>query len=173
MDILALHRDLARHTEWADARIWSAIAPSSQAQTDSIVLDRLRHIHLVQNAFLSVWQSRPVDQSATGALEAPALLAFAQQVHRQIAGAMASSSPADLDRLVDLPWAALVSQHLGFDIAPPSLAETLLQVSAHSSYHRGQVNARLRELSVEPPMTDFIAWVWSRRPAPEWPTSPS
>ncbi len=53
----------------------------------------------------------------------------------------------------------------------PSLGQTLLQVTAHSSYHRGQVNVRLRELGVDPPMTDFIVWVWGRKPSPAWPAN--
>jgi uncharacterized damage-inducible protein DinB len=39
----------------------------------------------------------------------------------------------------------------------------------HSTYHRGQVNARLRELGIEPPLTDYIAWIWFGRPEAEWP----
>jgi uncharacterized damage-inducible protein DinB len=50
----------------------------------------------------------------------------------------------------------------------PTLAETMLQVASHSTYHRGQVNARLRELAGEPPLVDYIAWIWFGRPAPEW-----
>ena len=37
-----------------------------------------------------------------------------------------------------------------------------------SGYHRGQVARRLRELGVEPPLTDFIAWAPMDRPAAEW-----
>ena len=49
----------------------------------------------------------------------------------------------------------------------PTLAETALQVAMHSTYHRGQVNARLRQIGGEPPLVDFIAWIWFGRPAPE------
>jgi hypothetical protein len=34
-------------------------------------------------------------------------------------------------------------------------------------YHRGQVATRLRERGGEPPLTDFIAWIWMHRPAPD------
>ena len=37
---------------------------------------------------------------------------------------------------------------------------------SHSTYHRGQVNARLREIGAEPPLVDYIAWLWFDRPAP-------
>ena len=44
-----------------------------------------------------------------------------------------------------------------------------MQVALHSTYHRGQINARIRELGGEPPLTDFIAWVWAGKPQPSWP----
>lgn len=37
-----------------------------------------------------------------------------------------------------------------------------------ATYHRGQVNTWLRELGLEPPLVDFIAWVWFGKPAPDW-----
>ncbi len=33
---------------------------------------------------------------------------------------------------------------------------------------RGQNATRLRELGGEPPLTDYIAWLWKGRPAPDW-----
>jgi uncharacterized damage-inducible protein DinB len=38
----------------------------------------------------------------------------------------------------------------------------------HTSYRRGQVATRLRERGAEPPLTDFIAWIWMGRPVPDW-----
>ena len=38
----------------------------------------------------------------------------------------------------------------------------------HSTYHRGQVNVRLRELGGEPQLVDFIAWVWEGKPRAVW-----
>jgi uncharacterized damage-inducible protein DinB len=46
--------------------------------------------------------------------------------------------------------------------------ECLLQLALHTAYHRGQVATRLRERGSEPPLTDFIAWIWMHRPAPDW-----
>jgi hypothetical protein len=59
--------------------------------------------------------------------------------------------------------------HPGRDIASPTLAETILQVASHSTYHRGQVNTRLRQLGAEPPLVDYVAWIWFDRPAADWP----
>lgn len=52
--------------------------------------------------------------------------------------------------------------------APVTLGESLLQCVMHSQYHRGQNATRLRELGVNPPMTDLIAWYWSGRERPRW-----
>jgi uncharacterized damage-inducible protein DinB len=41
-------------------------------------------------------------------------------------------------------------------------------MSSHSTYHRGQVNSILRQLGAEPPLTDFIAYLWLGRPDPDW-----
>jgi uncharacterized damage-inducible protein DinB len=52
-----------------------------------------------------------------------------------------------------------------------TIGETILQVALHSIYHRGQVNARLRALGQEPPLVDYIAWIWLGRPDPKWPST--
>lgn len=67
-----------------------------------------------------------------------------------------------------MPWVPAYEQQLGRTFASPTLAETAFQVTSHSTYHRGQVNTRMRELGGEPPLVDFIAWVWFGKPAAEW-----
>jgi len=67
---------------------------------------------------------------------------------------------------IDIPWAKRYAKE---EAAAATLGDTLLQVPMHSTYHRGQVNARIRELGGEPPLVDYIVWVWLGRPAAEWP----
>jgi uncharacterized damage-inducible protein DinB len=59
-------------------------------------------------------------------------------------------------------------QQMGRRFEAPTQTETMRQVASRSTYHRGQVNARLRELDGEPPLVDYIAWIWFGRPAPDW-----
>ena len=66
-------------------------------------------------------------------------------------------------------WASMVERALGRAPETTTAGETVLQVALHSLYHRGQINARLREVGGEPPLVDYIAWVWLGRPAPGWP----
>ena len=41
----------------------------------------------------------------------------------------------------------------------------LRQILNHSTYHRGQIAAKLKRLGVEPPMTDLIKWVMEQMQA--------
>ena len=43
-----------------------------------------------------------------------------------------------------------------------------MQVFSYTTYHRGQVATRERELGGEPPLVDFSDWVWAGKPVPEW-----
>jgi uncharacterized damage-inducible protein DinB len=67
-----------------------------------------------------------------------------------------------------MPWVRSFEAQLGRTLSTPTLAETIFQVTSHSTYHRGQVNARLREVGGEPPLVDYIAWIWFGRPEPSW-----
>jgi uncharacterized damage-inducible protein DinB len=69
---------------------------------------------------------------------------------------------------VTMPWVESYQAQLGRTFLTPTLAETMFQVTSHSTYHRGQVNARLREVGGEPPLVDYIAWIWFGRPEPAW-----
>jgi len=80
---------------------------------------------------------------------------------------MSSVSDEDLDKAVDFPWAEQVVERYG-SVGPATLGETVLQVVLRSTHHRGQLAARIRELGGEPPVTDFVAWLWMTRPTPQW-----
>ena len=172
MDTLALFRDFARYTEWADAVVFAAIRNKPEAGLDESILFRMRHSHLVQKVFLDVLECRQIDPEETSALDMEALERFTKNVHRSFASYHDSLAAEALEAPVELPWARMVGEKLGFEVQNPTLGETLVQVFAHTAYHRGQVNVRLRELGIEPPMTDFIAWVWAQKPAAEWPAEP-
>jgi uncharacterized damage-inducible protein DinB len=71
-----------------------------------------------------------------------------------------------MTRPVVMPWAEEAARQRGMTPRRPTLAETVFQVTSHSTYHRGQVNARLRAVGGEPPLVDYIAWIWFGRPEP-------
>jgi len=74
-----------------------------------------------------------------------------------------------LDEAFPLPWGEIVEQSLGRPPGPVTLVETLLQIPLHSTYHRGQIATRMRDLGAEPAETDFILWVFIDKPAASWP----
>lgn len=158
-----------RHMAWADALVFLKVIGRPEAERDDVVLARLRHLHLVQKVFLDVWRGSAFDPLATETLDIGVLRDFARETHSGSKQYLDSLSLAALEEPLELPWAAMVSEKLGVRVAGHTLAETLVQVPSHSSYHRGQVCARLRELGIDPPMTDYIAWVWQHKPEPMWP----
>jgi uncharacterized damage-inducible protein DinB len=45
-----------------------------------------------------------------------------------------------------------------------TIEDTFLHLGNHSTHHRGQVVARIREAGFTPPITDYIAWVRAGKP---------
>lgn len=171
-------RDLYAQMEWADARVWRAVLEAETAATDKTDAGgrpqndkRLRilmlHIHTVQHAFVSVWNGQPPGFRRLASFSSPAEIAdYGRAAHAALQAHLASLDMSSLDSRVVLPWAEEV---LSGSAGPVTMRETLMQVVSHSTYHRGQANARLRELGGTPPLTDYIAWIWMGRPAPDWP----
>jgi uncharacterized damage-inducible protein DinB len=152
---------------WADASVWRAVLGHPPAEGDARLRNLLLHLHFVQRAFLHVWTSRPVvlpGEAESG--DIASVHAWAQPYSAELDAFFDRLDPAALTTPVEMPWIAEYEQQMGRRFAKPTLAETMFQVTSHSTYHRGQVNARLREIGGEPPLVDFIAWVWFGKPEP-------
>jgi len=90
-----------------------------------------------------------------------ALQTYAREHHGRLAPAIAAMTDARLAESIAIPWVP----------EPPlslTVAEALTQSAMHTHYHRGQNATRLRELGGEPPMIDYIYWLWKGRPEPIW-----
>jgi uncharacterized damage-inducible protein DinB len=123
---------------------------------------------MVQWAYLHIWraeQVKPRELSTFPTL--PAIRAWAREYYRVLPSYLGGVSVSDLTREVQFPWADRLVQRFG-RTQPATWSESVLQVAMHSSYHRGQVARHLRELEIEPPLTDYIAWIWMDRPEAEW-----
>ncbi len=154
--------ELFRHMEWADSLTWSAARPF---HGDDDVRRKLRHIHMTQRAFCCIWRGEPLE--FPNVKTAAEVQAFGQRCHEDIA-AFIDSFEGDLDAVLKLPWSEELSGRFG-QVHDTTIGQTMLQLSQHSTYHRGQVNMRLRQVGAEPPLVDFIAWLWRGKPAPQWP----
>lgn len=159
-------RSLLGHAEWADALLWrSALAPH---QEDGELRAKLHHLHVVQWQYLHIWRAETVKPREPSTFPTMAAIReWARGYYDELSSYVADVSAADLAREVRFPWADRLVQRFG-TAHPATWAESVLQVALHSTYHRGQVARRLRELEVEPPLTDYIAWVWLGRPEADW-----
>ena len=165
--MLSLFRELYDHMRWADAVVWRAVLAHAPAGDDARLRDLLAHLHMVQHSFLSIWRGETPQWRDFERLADVAQWGGAY--HEAVQSHFAALDDAALERTVVLPWAERLTKRFGRTPQPTTLRETMLQVPMHSTYHRGQVNARLRELGGEPPLVDYIAWLWMGKPAAEWP----
>jgi uncharacterized damage-inducible protein DinB len=163
--------DLYRHMAWADASVWTAVLASAEGRSDKKVLDCFFHLHMVQYAFLRVWRGEPRETPFPTFDNVESHMRWGQSYHATGLAHIATLSDATLIEPMPVPWASMVEQRLGHKAETTTLGDTALQVALHSQYHRGQINARLKELDGSPPLVDFIVWVWLGRPAAIWPPS--
>ena len=165
-----IHRDLFSHMAWADAVVMRAAQECPAAADDPVIREKLHHIHLVQRAFLHLWTRTPFHLPELSSFaDLAALERWAREYHAELHSFVEALGDRALDEIVPIPWADRIVQTIGVASAEPvTLGTTMLQVAMHSGYHRGQVNLRLRELGSTPPLTDFIAWYWMGKPAPQW-----
>ncbi|HYW73364.1 MAG TPA: DinB family protein [Pyrinomonadaceae bacterium] len=160
--------DLYRHMEWADALVWRAVFATDGAVNDEKINKYFYHLHLVQRAFIRAWRHEPTDAPFPTFDDLRSVHDWGRSYYGEIFSFLEQQSEAAISAQMKLPWAELVTKQLGRSPAPITIGETMLQVPLHSLYHRGQINARLREVGGEPPTVDYIVWVWLDRPAAVW-----
>ena len=164
-------KELYAHMNWADSMVWSVTRTSEKGSSDDVLQDQLMHLHSTQRAFLDLWRRQPAKLPDRADFEsAIELQAWAQSYYPLANDILESLSPAALGDVIDIPWARFFEHELGGTAAAVTLGETIYQVAAHSTHHRGQVNRRLREIGAAPPLVDYIVWIWKGRPDPLWPS---
>jgi uncharacterized damage-inducible protein DinB len=159
-------RALLGHAEWADALVWKSVVACGRE--DDELRAKLHHLHIVQWAYLHIWRGEQVRPREASTF--PTLLAvrgWAREYYRELPSYLGSVSSTVITDPVRFPWADRLGQRFG-KARSATWAESVVQVAMHSAHHRGQVARRLRELGPEPPLVDFIAWVWSGRPEADW-----
>jgi uncharacterized damage-inducible protein DinB len=162
--------DLYQHMEWADSAVWSSVLASESGHTDTKLRGYLFHLHLVQRSFLGAWRGEPRQTQYPTFDDAGELMDWGREYYDEIFAYLGSLNDAVLSEPMVLPWSSMVEKLLGRPPATSTMGDTVLQVPMHSMYHRGQVNARLKEVGGEPSNVDYIAWVWAGRPGGKWPS---
>jgi uncharacterized damage-inducible protein DinB len=163
MQIVDALRDLFHHMEWADATVWAAVRRLS-GRDDKRLRELLQHLHGTQRAFLIAWQEKEFDRGIFAERDLDSIQTWARDYYQELTPFLDAVRSDALDEPVRLPWA----ERFNKGAHTTSLVETMIQVTAHSTYHRGQVNMRIRELAGEPELVDYIAWVWKGRPPAPW-----
>jgi uncharacterized damage-inducible protein DinB len=157
-------RELYAYTKWANAAMFDAAAglpldaltAPAPASFPSVV-STLGHIVSAEWIWLRRWlgdapTAAPVWVASTDLAELRARLS---EIETQRDAFLTALTAADLDRLVSYRTLA------GAPHADP-LGVLLRHVANHSTYHRGQLSAQLRQLGHTPPSTDLIAFAWTR-----------
>ncbi len=163
-------RDLYRHMEWADASVWTAVLASEGGRADARLRDNLYHLHVVQRAFQRVWRNEPRETPYPTFDDALSLMLWGRTYYPEASAFLETLTDDELSRPMPMPWAGMVKQRLGRAPEVTTIGETALQVALHTLHHRAQISARLREVGGQPPLVDYIAWVWLGRPVADWPS---
>lgn len=160
--VIELVRALDAYTRWADARVLEALPGDAWLKDVGGSFGSLRNtaVHLVSAAgvWVSRWLGRPAAHLKPEEVESPAALrALAEELARERTAFVARQSDATL--AAPFSWSTLDGK-----AASDPLVELFIQMANHSTYHRGQLAAFLRDLGVKPPSTDYLVWIRSGKP---------
>ncbi len=174
MKLTVSARDLFAHMAWADAVVCRAAMASPATAGDAKIAEILQHYTWTQRTYFALWSHADVDFQSFAAepRDLGSLAASIRKHHAELSKWLAAAEDEQQGQPLVIPWADRLEQRLGRPPGPATVGESMVQVVTHSAHHRGQINSRLRELGVEPPLVDFIAWVWFGKPAAEWAADP-
>lgn len=144
-----LLQGLARHQAWADSAHWKALRENRALLEDIEIHKRLNHMLMAIRMLSALAQGETADPSGLKDIEpADQLEAAMGKANAALCEAINS---VDLQKMIALPRGPR-----GPWEAPAGVL--LLQAITHSQHHRGQNAARMRQLGITPPMTDFVIW---------------
>jgi len=153
-------RGLLAYTIWADRRVLEALAevPADEMARENgssfgTLLATMAHILGAEQVWLSRFLGLPLERlpGESDYPDLPALAGGFTEFWPQLEFFMASLSEDQLGRVVE--W---VNSRGEAHSAPFRTA--LLHFVNHSTYHRGQVAAQMRQLGHAPPTTDLVYW---------------
>ena len=148
-------RDLARHQAWADAVHWKTLHENRTLLDDPEIGKRLNHMIGALGMLTALARGEAPDPSGMSGSEPADRLEAAQgKANGEILQAL---DTIDLQKMIPLPRGPR-----GPWEAPAGVL--LLQAITHGQHHRGQNASRMRQLGVNPPMTDFVIWYALGRP---------
>ena len=159
--------DLFAYNRWATARTLDAAGRLTDEQLNRSpggsfpsVRDTLAHVVAAEWIWLSRWGGDPLGKAPdlSGCTDVRSLRERWQILAEAQSAYLAGLTEAGLGRTVSVITRTGITAEL-------PLHETLRHVVNHSTYHRGQVAALLRQLGAEPAATDLFLY-YAARPAP-------
>ena len=160
---------LLKHMLWADGEVWNKILELPDAQNDKRIKELLYHLHQVQYAFYFLWNELPLEiPKPEEFYDLKSIAKWGFEYQQKLNQFLLSEKASDKEKIVQIPWSVFFERKTKQKVVPATLEETMLQVALHSTYHRGQINTRFRELGGEPASVDFIVWVWMGKPEPKY-----
>jgi uncharacterized damage-inducible protein DinB len=160
---------LLHHMQWADAEVWKKVLSFDVAGDDERIKKLLYNLHQVQYAFYFLWNELPIEipkPEEFSDLKSIAKWGVAYQ--KRLYEFLSSPKSDENDKVIQIPWSVFLERKMKQKVVPATLEETMMQVTSHSTYHRGQINIRFRELGGEPASVDFIVWIWLGKPKEDW-----
>jgi uncharacterized damage-inducible protein DinB len=155
--------------QWADATVWQTILKTAEAENDEKIKSIFFHIHMVQHAYLCLWEKLPVRMPDIAEFkDLTSVSKWGNEFYKKVYDFLGRVEKNNLNFTLKIPWIKFFEAKIGKVPNSVTIAESLLQVALHSSYHRAQVNSRLRELGGEPPLVDYIFWILQSRPEAKW-----
>lgn len=156
---------LLKHMLWADNEVWRKVIELPEALDDKRIKELLYHLHQVQYAFYFLWNELPLEiPKPEEFTDLKSIAKWGFEYQQKLIQFLLLEKAIDNEKIVQIPWSVFFERKTKQKVVPATLEETMLQVASHSTYHRGQINTRFRELGGNPASVDFIVWVWIGKP---------
>ena len=153
VDGIALLRRMFAHTVWADRQFLEALR-ASEPTSDAVATAWREYAHVLGAD--AVWLSRLEEREQDSAVWPSLSHAEIETLHERVSTGLARYLDAlDATRLAS---AVRYRNSLGQEFTTP-VHEILSHVVLHAQYHRGKINALLRQAEQEPVPADFISYV--------------
>ena len=143
-------KELARYQRWADEEHWKVFHHNPALINDKDIRHRLNHMIMGAEALCGVARGEaPPQPGAFKEYDSAEAIENAMGRAKNIMDEALASS--DLEKIIAVPRGPKGP----FNATAGAL---LLQVLLHSQQYRAQNASHMRELGVNPPMTDYIFW---------------
>ena len=140
---------LLSHLQWADAEVWKKNLTFDAAENDERIKKLLYHLHQVQYAFYFLWNDLPMEIPKPDEFtDLKSIAKWGFDYQQKLNEFLSSAKANEKNKIVQIPWSVFMERKTKQKVVPATLEETMLQVASHSTYHRGQINTRFRELGL-------------------------